>query len=58
MFKVPLNLRITDQHHKDMKKYLNEKLYDMNIQVTNLHETDFRANSLNTIFTMNMMLPF
>ena len=58
LFSVPLEKRISDQHHLDMKKYLNKKLYDMNIRVVNLKETDFRAFALNVIFTINSILPF
>lgn len=58
LFRVPLDKRISDQHHLDMKRYLNQELYDMNIYVKNLHETDFRAFALNVIFTINMILPF
>lgn len=58
LFKVPLERRISDQHHLDMKKYLNRALYDMNIRVVNLKETDFRAFMLNIIFTINSVLPF
>lgn len=58
MFRVPLEKRISDQHHLDMKKYLNQELSDMNIRVVNLKETDFRARALNVIFTLNMWLPF
>ena len=58
MFKIPLEKRISDQHHLDMKKYLNPELYDMGIRVVNLKETAARAFLLNCIFTANMMLPF
>ncbi|MBO6264365.1 MAG: hypothetical protein J6N93_08905 [Clostridia bacterium] len=58
MFKVPLKKRISDQHHLDMKKYLNKDLYDMNIRVVNMKETNFRAFALNVIFTINSILPF
>lgn len=58
LFRVPLEKRISDQHHLDMKKYLNKELYDMNIRVVNLKETDFRAFALNVIFTINSFLPF
>lgn len=58
LFRVPLKDRISDQHHMDMKKYLNKELYDMNIRVVNLKETDFRAFALNVIFTINSFLPF
>ena len=58
MFRVPLEKRISDQHHLDMKRYLNSELSDMNIRVVNLKETDFRAFALNVIFTINSILPF
>lgn len=57
MFRVPLEDRIADRHHLDMKKYLNPELYRMGIRVVNQHETAFRAWCLNVIFTMNMHLP-
>ena len=58
LFRVPIQKRISDQHHLDMKKYLNQKLYDMNIRVINMKETNFRAFALNVIFTINSILPF
>ena len=58
MFRVPLEKRISDQHHLDMKKYLNKELYDMNIRVVNMKETKFRAFMLNVIFSINSILPF
>lgn len=58
LFRVPLEKRISDQHHLDMKKYLNPELFDMGIRVVNQHETAFRARCLNAIFTINMYLPF
>ena len=58
LFKVPLSKRISDQHHLDMKRYLNRELYDMGIRVVNMHETKFRAFALNVIFTINSILPF
>ena len=58
MFKVPLEKRISDRHHLDVKKYLNPELYDMNIRVVNMKETNFRAFALNVIFTANSWLPF
>lgn len=57
MFRVPLEKRISDQHHLDMKAYLNKELFDMNIRVVNLKETAFRAFALNVIFTINSILP-
>lgn len=58
LFRVPLDKRISDRHHLDMKKYLNSELYDMNIRVVNMKETKFRAFALNVIFTVNSILPF
>ena len=58
MFRVPLEKRISDQHHLDMKRVLNPELADMNIRVINLKETDTRAFLLNVIFTINSWLPF
>ena len=57
MFKIPLEKRISDQHHLDMKKYLNPELFDMGIRVVNLRETDLRAFLLNIVFTVNTILP-
>lgn len=58
LFRVPLEKRISDQHHLDMKEILNKELFDMNIRVVNMKETRFRAAMLNVIFTINMILPF
>ena len=58
LFKIPLEDRILDKHHLQMKKKLNKELYDMNIRVVNMKETKFRANALNAIFTINSILPF
>ena len=57
LFKVPVKKRISDQHHLDMKRYLNPELADMNIRVVNMKETNFRAFALNIIFTINSILP-
>lgn len=58
LLRVPLEKRISDEHHLDMKKYLNKELCDMGIRVVNMKETNTRARLLNVIFTMNMLLPF
>lgn len=58
MFRAPLEKRISDQHHLDVKRYLNKELYDMNIRVVNMKETDNRARALNVIFTINSFLTF
>ena len=57
MFRVPLEKRISDQHHLDLKRVLNRELYDMNIRVVNLKETNTRAFLLNLIFILNSILP-
>lgn len=58
LFRVPLEKRISDRHHLDMRKYLNEDLYRMGIRVVNKEETKFRAAALNAIFLVNSILPF
>lgn len=58
MFCAPIEKRISDRHLFDMRKRLNKKLWDMNIHVTNMKETAFRAWALNVIFTLNSILPF
>ena len=58
MLRVPLEKRIGDEHHMDMKKFLNKELHDMGIRVVNMKETATRARLLNVIFTINMLLPF
>lgn len=58
MFRIPIESRISDQHHLDLKKALNRELFDMNIRVVNMKETAFRAFMLNIIFTINSWLPF
>ena len=58
MLGVPLDVRIADTHHMDMKKLLNKDLWDMNIRVINQKETKARARLLDLIFTVNTHLPF
>lgn len=58
LFRVPLEKRISDEHHLDMKKYLNKELYDMNIHVVNVNDTDTRAKLTNAVFTINQFLPY
>ena len=58
LFRVPLEKRISDVHHLDMKRMLNPNLAAMNIRVVNKEETRFRAFALNVIFTINSFLPF
>ena len=58
LLRVPLEKRISDQHHIDMKEYLNKELWDMHIRVVNMKETATRARLLNMIFNINRILPF
>lgn len=58
LLRVPLKYRLNDQHHLDMKKLMNKELYDMNIRVVNLNETNFRKKILNTYYTINTHIPF
>ena len=58
LLRVPLEKRINDQLHLDMKKKLNRELYDMNIRVVNLNETDRRKKILNAYYKLNSILPF
>ena len=58
LLRVPLDKRISDQHHLDMKKYMNKELYDMNIRVVNLNETNRRKKAINTYYIVNTHLPF
>lgn len=57
LFRIPLKDRISDRHHLEMKRVLNKELYDMNIRVVNMAETDNRARALNLIFNLNRILP-
>lgn len=58
MMSVPIEKRLQDTHHKDIKQILNKELYDMNINVVNMYETNNRGKILNMIFTVNMLLSF
>lgn len=58
LLRVPLDKRISDQHHLDMKKYLNPELYEMNIRVVNLNETKRRKRAINFYYIVNTHLPF
>jgi len=55
LLRVPLSKRISDDSHRDMKQYLNERLYDMRIEVTNMSEDWKRASFLKLIFNLNML---
>lgn len=58
LLRVKLNDRIADKHHMDMKRYLNSKLFDMNIKVVNLNETKMRKRLANIYFLINSHIPF
>lgn len=58
LLRVPLEDRLADRHHLDMKKEMNPELYDMNIRVVNLNETDRRKRLANLYYTVNSILPY
>ena len=58
LLRVPLDKRISDQHHMDLKKQMNQELFDMNIRVVNLNETSRRKKMANIYYTINSKLPF
>lgn len=58
LLRVPLEYRISDKHHLDLKKKMNKKLYDMNIRVVNLNETSSRKKMANIYYIINTHIPF
>lgn len=58
LLRVPLEYRISDKHHMDLKEYMNKKLFDMNIRVVNLNETSTRKKMANIYYTINTHIPF
>ena len=58
LLRVPLEKRLSDQLHLDLKKTMNKELFDMNIRVVNLNETDRRKKMANLYYTINSHLPF
>lgn len=58
LLRVPLEKRLSDQLHLDLKKMMNRSLYDMNIRVVNANETSLRKKFLNAYFIINSMLPY
>lgn len=58
LLRVPLEKRLSDELHLDLKKNLNKELYDMHIRVVNLNETDRRKKMANLYYTINSWLPF
>ncbi|MBQ8164279.1 MAG: hypothetical protein IJZ94_00480 [Clostridia bacterium] len=58
LLRVQLEDRLSDRHHLDMKKYLNEDITALNICVANENQTFRRKRLLNTIYRINTILPF
>lgn len=58
LLRVPLEKRLSDRHHLDLKKKMNEELYNMGVRVVNLNETKRRKAMANIYFTINSLLPF
>lgn len=58
LLRVPLEKRINDDLHLDMKKELNKELYEMNIRVINLNETKLRKKLINVYYVVNSHLPY
>lgn len=58
LLRVPLKYRISDRHHLDLKKVMNKDLYDLNIRVVNLNETEMRKRMINLYYMINTKLPF
>ncbi len=58
LLRTPLQKRIDDSLHLDMKRTLNPELYDMGIRVVNLNETELRKKFLNCLYTFNRWSPF
>ena len=58
LLSVPLEYRINDKLHLDLKKHMNEKLFNMNIRVQNANQTSKRAKALGIYYTINSFLPF
>lgn len=58
LLRVPLEYRISDKHHLDLKKHMNEELYDMGVRVVNLNQPERRAKILGWYFKLNSILPF
>ena len=58
LLRVPLKDRLSDQLHLDMKKRMNQELYDMNIRVVNLNETNLRKKVIGAYYSLNSFLPF
>ena len=58
LLRVPLEKRVSDTHHLDLKKRMNQELFDMQIRIVNLNETNFRKKVLNGYFVLNSFWPW
>lgn len=58
LLRVQLKDRISDRHHLDMKRLMNEDLFNMNIRVVNLNETKKRKRLINLYYVLNTHLPY
>lgn len=58
LLRVPLKHRISDKHHMDLKRAMNEDLYEMGIRIINLNETKLRKKAINMYYIVNSHLPF
>jgi hypothetical protein len=58
LLRVPLAYRINDRHHLDLKRLMNEELYNMGIRVVNANQSEKRAKVLGIYYTIHSHLPF
>ena len=58
MLKVPLEKRITDQLNKDIIRYMDKELYDMNVHVVNGNETRSREIGEKLYFEIHSRIPW
>ncbi len=58
LLRIPLEHRISDKHHLDIKKKLNEQLYNMNIRVVNENQGENRSKLIGLYWKFNSILPF
>lgn len=58
LLSTPLDKRIRDVCHKDIQKFMNREIADMDIAVTNLKHTDRRAKMERLYFEVQSRIPF
>lgn len=58
MLRTPLENRINDQLHSDIRKMFNDKVYNIGVNVTNVEHTKFRATMEGLYFDVHSRLPF